>query len=155
VLDFGIAKAMTQVFKTSSGIIVGTPAYMSPEQAQGRTLDARSDLYSLGVIAFECIEGRRPFDGDSAVAILLKHVSDSPPRLTKGSPELRALVARLLSKLDRRHKGSSARSVVALEGMCAPGRTDGSWIGKTIGGYGCPASCWGAAWDPSGRSGDG
>ena len=80
VLDFGIAKRLGSNL-TGTGKAFGTPSYMSPEQAQSKKIDRRSDLYSLGVVLFQCIAGRPPFDGDNPLAVLLSHVTDAPPDL--------------------------------------------------------------------------
>ncbi len=78
--DFGIAKLLDQTAQLSmTGEIVGTPAYMSPEQAAGKTVDNRSDLYALGVVAYELATGRVPFHGDSPTAVLMQHLLESPP----------------------------------------------------------------------------
>ena len=85
VLDFGIAKSLTgdstQVDMTSTGAILGTPRYMSPEQARGAPIDARTDLYSLGLILYECMTGVTPFEADSPLSMLLKRVQEESPRV--------------------------------------------------------------------------
>lgn len=82
ILDFGIAKQKDGDSKmTKTGTIVGTTGYMSPEQAMGQELDERSDIYSLGIMLYELLTGTVPFRGDSAVAVLLKHVQEVPPPL--------------------------------------------------------------------------
>ena len=78
VTDFGIARAGASDM-TETGSIMGTAQYLSPEQAQGHAVSAASDLYSVGVVLYEMLTGRVPFDGESAVTIALKHVSESPP----------------------------------------------------------------------------
>lgn len=80
VLDFGIAKRLGSNL-TGTGQAFGTPNYMSPEQAQNRPIDARSDIYSLGVVMFQCVAMRCPFEGDNPLAVLLSHVTDAPPDL--------------------------------------------------------------------------
>ena len=83
VTDFGIAKAVDRAAArsgTAAGTTVGTPAYMAPEQALGKPVDQRTDLYSVGVIAYEMLVGRIPFDEtDTPMAMLLKHVNEAPP----------------------------------------------------------------------------
>ncbi len=101
--DFGIARAVAEnaAGVTQPGMVMGSVAYVSPEQAQGHELDERSDLYSLGVVLYQMISGRLPFNGETPVAVALKHVSEPAPRLeasTGASPALIAIVDRLLQK---------------------------------------------------------
>lgn len=104
VTDFGIARAMSSPSEdlTQAGSVMGTATYFSPEQAQGFSVDARSDLYSLGVVLYEILCGRPPFNGDSPVAIAYKHVQEAPalPSTLIGGmpPGLEAVVMRLLAK---------------------------------------------------------
>ncbi len=104
VVDFGIARALSSPSEelTQAGSVMGTATYFSPEQAQGFQVDARSDLYSLGVVLFEMVTGRPPFTGDSPVAIAYKHVQEPPPRpssLISGLPAgLEAIIGKLLAK---------------------------------------------------------
>ncbi|NSC22788.1 serine/threonine protein kinase [Streptomyces albus subsp. chlorinus] len=104
VMDFGIARAMQSgvTSMTQTGMVVGTPQYLSPEQALGRGVDARSDLYSVGIMLFELLTGRLPFDADSPLAIAYAHVQEEPvaPSSINQSipPAVDALVARTLKK---------------------------------------------------------
>ena len=102
VLDFGIARAMDSTTLTETASVVGTAAYMSPEQALGKPADERSDVYSLGCVLYSLLTGHPPFTGDGAAAILNQHanVAPRPPRIEKSriSPELDALVMRMLAK---------------------------------------------------------
>jgi tRNA A-37 threonylcarbamoyl transferase component Bud32 len=104
VMDFGIARAMQSgvTSMTQTGMVVGTPQYLSPEQALGRSVDARSDLYSVGILLFELLTGRLPFDADSPLAIAYAHVQEEPvaPSTINRSvpPAVDALVARALRK---------------------------------------------------------
>ncbi|MFI5235712.1 MAG: protein kinase, partial [Gemmatimonadales bacterium] len=80
--DFGIAKAVAGVAElTNTGVVIGTPYYMSPEQARGSAVDGRSDQYSLAVVGYRLLTGEALFDGDSSMAILYKHINDPPPRV--------------------------------------------------------------------------
>jgi serine/threonine-protein kinase len=117
-MDFGIAKALdgAAAQHTAIGQVVGTPEYMSPEQASGHQLDARSDLYALGVLLFELLTGRVPFRGNTPVVTLMQHVSQAVPTadLATLPAELRDLVARLLSKRPADRPGSAAEVVAEL-----------------------------------------
>ncbi len=100
--DFGIARLVEGTRITRSGITSGTPLYMSPEQSMGAESDNRGDIYSLGVILFELLSGKAPYEGDSTVAILMKHVNDPIPSITEHVPALPAaadaIIARALAK---------------------------------------------------------
>src|SRR5205807_7580560 len=85
VTDFGIARAGASDM-TETGSIMGTAQYLSPEQAQGHAVSAGSDLYSVGVVLYELLTGRVPFDGEAAVTIALKHVSQAPVPMTLFNP---------------------------------------------------------------------
>ncbi|OKI00167.1 serine/threonine protein kinase [Streptomyces sp. CB02923] len=104
VMDFGIARAMQSgvTSMTQTGMVVGTPQYLSPEQALGRAVDARSDLYSVGIMLFELLTGQLPFDADSPLAIAYAHVQEEPPVPSSINrslpPAVDALVARALKK---------------------------------------------------------
>ncbi|AWK10221.1 serine/threonine protein kinase [Streptomyces spongiicola] len=104
VMDFGIARAMQSgvASMTQTGMVVGTPQYLSPEQALGRGVDARSDLYSVGVMLFQLLTGRLPFDAESPLAIVYAHVQEEPaaPSSVNRSvtPAMDALVARAMRK---------------------------------------------------------
>jgi hypothetical protein len=100
--DFGIARIADSGQATRTGIMMGTPSYMSPEQAAGRPVTAASDLYSLGVVLFEMLAGRVPFQGCDALAVALKHLNEAPPTLRATEPDLPDdlcdVVARALAK---------------------------------------------------------
>jgi hypothetical protein len=101
VTDFGIARSADASRLTETGMSVGTPRYMSPEQASGRPLDGRSDIYSLGVVAYQCLAGRPPFDEGESMAVLYAHVNTPLPRPALASSEERtffAFVERMLAK---------------------------------------------------------
>lgn len=99
VTDFGIARLANQVPLTATGQVMGTAQYLAPEQATGQAATASSDMYSLGIIGYECMVGRRPFTGESQIAIALAQVNDPPPPLPESIPAAaRALIMCLLAK---------------------------------------------------------
>jgi eukaryotic-like serine/threonine-protein kinase len=99
ITDFGIARNGQVSELTQAGMVMGTAHYVSPEQASGKDITPATDLYSLGVVAHECLAGQPPFDADSAVAIALKHVRETPPEVPPEVPApVRELVRQLLSK---------------------------------------------------------
>ena len=130
--DFGLAKIVTgSSTLTSMGAILGTPAYMSPEQGQGLTLDARTDLYSLGVILYEMSTGLRPFDAETPMAVVVKHIHDAlpPPRLL--NPKLPAALETVILKALAKQPEDRYASVVdfiqalqtALSDFIRPGKS--------------------------------
>ncbi|MGY1660166.1 serine/threonine protein kinase [Geodermatophilus sp. SYSU D00705] len=126
--DFGIARARDATPLTRTGMVVGTAQYLSPEQAQGFEVTAASDVYSLGVVGYECLTGGRPFDGTSQVAVALAHINRPPPPLPGHVPAaVRLLIERALAKdpADRFPDGgafaAAIRSVAAGSGLSAPG----------------------------------
>ncbi|WP_166396286.1 Stk1 family PASTA domain-containing Ser/Thr kinase [Rubrobacter marinus] len=102
VTDFGIARAAASPSVTATSVVLGTAAYMSPEQAQGKTVGPQSDLYSLGVVLYEMLTGALPFEAENPVAVSLKHVNDPAPSPREANPEvpeaLDAITLRLLAK---------------------------------------------------------
>jgi eukaryotic-like serine/threonine-protein kinase len=99
ITDFGIARVADTPPLTQSGMVVGTAQYFSPEQAEGRTVNAASDVYSLGVVAYECLAGRLPFVADSPVTVAIMQIRDSPPPLPADiPPPVHQLVAQAMAK---------------------------------------------------------
>ncbi|HKW49870.1 MAG TPA: serine/threonine-protein kinase, partial [Gemmatimonadaceae bacterium] len=128
VTDFGIARAIEASTRlTVTGIAVGTPAYMSPEQAIGdREIDGRSDVYSLGVLGYQMLTGRLPFNAGNSMALLLKHVSETPPAILELRPDtprsLREAVERALAKSreDRWPTAAAMREALLSDRSGAP-----------------------------------
>jgi tRNA A-37 threonylcarbamoyl transferase component Bud32 len=118
VTDFGIARVVDAAPVTQTGMVVGTAAYLSPEQASGRATTAASDVYSLGVVAYECLSGERPFRAESAVGVAMAHATATPPPLAKDVPALvDDFVMRAMEKDPaRRHPsaGDFGRTALAL-----------------------------------------
>ena len=118
VMDFGIAKLETGASLTVAGSIMGTPNYMSPEQARGTKVDARSDLFSLGCVLYECLTGQKPFQGESISVILVKILTEEPPPVdfaSTGLPlEIGAVLKRALAKDPAARYASGALLVDAL-----------------------------------------
>jgi serine/threonine-protein kinase len=127
ITDFGIARAADAVALTQTGQVIGTPQYLSPEQAEGKAATEASDIYSLGVVLYECLAGRRPFDADSPIATALAHLREDPPPLPDEVPEhLREIVRVALAKDPAARFGSAAAFATALHG------------GPVVGGAGSP-----------------
>jgi serine/threonine-protein kinase len=130
VLDFGIAKAVEgerkiDQFETLDGTVFGTPRYMSPEQAAGKPLDHRSDLYAVGIMLFEFLAGRPPFVDSDAVVVMARHIREAPPQLTAAAPDapippcLEAVVERALAK-DPALRWQSAEEFERALARCMP-----------------------------------
>lgn len=99
ITDFGIARIADQVPLTATGQVMGTVQYLAPEQASGHTATAATDIYSLGVVAYECLAGKRPFTGESQVAIAMAQINDTPPELSAEIPAaVRNLIYSCLAK---------------------------------------------------------
>lgn len=118
--DFGIARAVSEhtLGVTQPGMVMGSVAYISPEQAQGHEIDERSDLYAVGVVLYQMLTGSLPFTGDTPVAVALKHVSADPPPLDPAtsnvSPAIASIVARLLRKDPQERFASATELASAL-----------------------------------------
>ena len=123
VLDFGIAKQLVSTTEsptlTQGGMIVGTPFYMSPEQALGRPVDARSDIFSLGVVLYEALAGKRPFEGEAVTETMMNIIMTEPPDLAVIAPavppSLAAVVRRALQKKPENRFPTAGELVDALD----------------------------------------
>ena len=122
VLDFGIAKLRTEDIAeepaiTRFGTIFGTPEYMSPEQALGQSVDARSDLYSLGIMIYEMLSGRTPFADEQLVTVLSRHMTDAPAPLANVTPDLSRVFMQLLEKRPESRPASAEQLVQKLDAI--------------------------------------
>ncbi|MGV3564269.1 MAG: serine/threonine-protein kinase [Nocardioides sp.] len=127
VTDFGIARAADSVSLTQTGQVMGTPQYLSPEQARGSTATEASDVYSLGVVAYECLAGRRPFDAGSPVATALAHLNQEPPALPDSVPApLAAVVMRALAKDPAERYAGAGALAAALRDPAGSGASGGA-----------------------------
>jgi serine/threonine-protein kinase len=114
VMDFGIARLTQERGMTSTGTVVGTPDYMSPEQARGVTLDFRSDIYSTGVVLYELFTGTLPFEGDTPLAVVLKHVQEKPPSPQAKNPKIDPKIAAIILKCMQKDPADRFQSVNQL-----------------------------------------
>jgi serine/threonine-protein kinase len=118
VTDFGIARLADQVPLTQTGQVMGTAQYLAPEQATGQTATGASDIYSLGVIGYECLTGHRPFSGESQIAIALAQVNDAPPPLPETLPTpVRALLMSMLAKDPKNRPANAIKLSEAAEAI--------------------------------------
>jgi serine/threonine protein kinase len=121
LMDFGIARmAETPEGVTQAGLIVGTPHYMSPEQIQGKQLDPRSDVYSMGVLMYEMLVGRRPFESSSLTGVLTAHITEAAKAPMEMRPEIgrevNAIVMRCLAKEPKARYANAGEMLADLDG---------------------------------------
>jgi serine/threonine protein kinase len=152
ILDFGIAKwvrdddAPVDQLETLAGTVFGTPRYMSPEQAQGASLDPRSDLYSLGVLLFQMLTGRAPFVDDDAVVVMAKHIKEQPPSFAQAAPGLsipsaiEAAVRRALEKLPENRPANAEQMLSELDAAAELARSMESGVRRSMGADDLPES---------------
>ncbi|MBN2387874.1 MAG: protein kinase [Anaerolineales bacterium] len=98
ISDFGIAKLSETPTSVTGSAIIGTPAYMSPEQARGEPVDSRADIYALGIILFEILTGRQPFEGDTPMSVVIKHITDPVPHILDIKPDLPTEIEPVIEK---------------------------------------------------------
>ena len=120
ILDFGLARLTEGSTKLTTGIVVGTPNYMAPEQCKGSDVDARTDIYACGVMLFEMLTGRKPFIADDPIAVVRKHLMEAPPTLSAVEPNvdfgpLESIVARALAKKPEERFDSAVDMSKAVE----------------------------------------
>jgi len=124
LIDFGLARSMDgTTVSTQTGVLLGSPYYMSPEQAQGEGLDARSDFYSLGVICYELLTGQKPYIGATAMEVLQQHVSAPLPTLPADLSRYEPFLVRLMAKSRGERFANAAEiiaAITALRGSATP-----------------------------------
>jgi eukaryotic-like serine/threonine-protein kinase len=117
--DFGIARSAGAAQLTAAGSVLGTATYISPEQAMGEQATALSDIYALGVVAYQCLAGRRPFEGENPLEIAMRHVREAPPPLPADiPPQVRAIVDRAMAK-DPAARWPTAAAFAGVARRCA------------------------------------
>ena len=119
IVDFGLARWNLGGGFTLDSIILGTPQYMSPEQASGKPVDARADIYSIGIIAFEALTGQLPFDGDSPIAVAMKQINDAVPDLLARHADVPAALRAIVMKALRKDPAKRYATAVDLEAELA------------------------------------
>ncbi|MEO7195745.1 MAG: protein kinase [Pseudonocardiaceae bacterium] len=138
--DFGIARAVDAAPVTRDGMVLGTAHYIAPERAAGGEAGPAGDVYSLGVVGYECLAGQRPFVADNAVTVVLMHLRDQPPPLPRDvPPALRALIETALVKDPRRRYGTGGEFAAAVAAVAAGHRLPPP-SGVAVGGNPCPAT---------------
>ena len=110
IIDFGLAKAVAAEGMTATGMLMGTPYYMSPEQVRGRRVDAASDIYSLGALAYHLVTGRPPFAGENAIAVGFAHLSEIPAPARQLRPEIASELDQTIARALAKEPGGRPRS---------------------------------------------
>lgn len=135
LMDFGIVKMMENVGHTASGVIMGTMAYMAPEQIRGEKIDHRIDIYALGVILFEILIGQKPFDGESTVTTMMKHLNESPPDLVELDPGIPHDLAEIVYKAMEKDPAARYQSAAEMgHALYQAGESLGIAVSNDMGG---------------------
>jgi serine/threonine-protein kinase len=114
LMDFGIARIVGGTQHTATGAVLGTALYMAPEQIQGLHADARADIYSLGILLFESLSGRPPFEADSAMTVMMMHLNDPVPDIRSLQPEVPAQMVALIEKATAKNRDERFQSAAAM-----------------------------------------
>ena len=115
ISDFGIAKlSQAQAGNVTGSAIIGTPAYMAPEQAQGDPIDGRTDIYALGIILFEMVTGKQPYEADTPMAVAIKHITDPVPHILDANPKLPAGMEAIIQKAMAKNKNDRYSTAVEM-----------------------------------------
>jgi serine/threonine-protein kinase len=114
IMDFGIARLSQDKGMTATGMVIGTPDYISPEQARGVKLDHRTDIYSAGIVFYELFAGSLPFDGDSSLGVVLKHIQEKPPPIEQKNPEIDPRISRIVMKAIEKNPDDRYQSIQEL-----------------------------------------
>jgi CheY-like chemotaxis protein len=131
LIDFGLARSMDgSTISTQTGVLLGSPYYMSPEQAQGEALDARSDFYSLGIICYELLTGQKPYIGGTAMEVLQQHVSAPLPALPADLSRYEPFLTRLMAKSRGERFASAAEIIAATAALRSSATPDLSATGE-------------------------
>jgi len=135
--DFGLAKQVeADVAATQSGTIVGTPRYMSPEQAEGKTLDARTDIYSLGGTIYHAVAGVPPFEAPTAMGVIIKHINENLPPVRKLNPKVTPKVAAIIEKMMAKNPedrySSASELIESVKDAIATFESDSAAIAKEL-----------------------
>ena len=149
ISDFGIAKlSQAQAGNVTGSAIIGTPAYMAPEQAQGDVVDGRADIYALGIILYEMVTGRQPYEADTPMAVALKHITDPVPLILNANPKLPPGMDMVIQKAmakDRNERFASSKEMIdslhavmrgettKLQPVAAPKTIQGTAIQRPVG----------------------
>lgn len=128
ISDFGIAKlSQSQAGNVTGSAIIGTPAYMAPEQAQGDSIDGRADIYALGIILYEMVTGRQPYEADTPMAVAIKHITDPVPHILLANPKLpegmEAIIQKAMAKRKEERFSTATDLTNALRDLIASGLT--------------------------------